>query len=94
MPVARPRVAQILEVPADKGSVEKAMAAASIRPDTEFREEDKSTAGWHYIDICLQDSETDLPARCPFGNVSRQKSTSTPVVFAIATTINGAPPAT
>jgi hypothetical protein len=43
------------------------MAAASIRPDTEFREEDRTTASWHFIDICLQDSETDLPARCPRG---------------------------
>jgi S1/P1 Nuclease len=60
-------VAEILGVPVDKGSIEKAMAAASIRPDTEFREEDRATASWHYIDICLQDSETDLPARCPHG---------------------------
>jgi S1/P1 Nuclease len=67
-PTARSHVAQILGVPADIGSVEKAMAAASIRPDTEFREEDRSTAPWHYIDICLQDKESDLPARCPHGN--------------------------
>jgi hypothetical protein len=44
------------------------MAVASIRPDTEFREEDRSTASWHYIDICLQDGQQDLPARCPHGN--------------------------
>ena len=43
-PTARSHVAQILNVPADTRSVEKAMAAASIRPDTEFREEDRSTA--------------------------------------------------
>jgi hypothetical protein len=61
-------VEQILNVPAGTRSIEKAMAAASIRPDTEFREEDKATASWHYIDICLQDSETDLPARCPHEN--------------------------
>jgi nuclease S1 len=67
-PSARAHLAQILGVPADTGSIEKAMAAASIRPDTEFREEDRSTAPWHFIDICLQDSETDLPARCPHGN--------------------------
>jgi hypothetical protein len=36
-PTARSHVAQILNVPADTGSVEKAMAA-TIRPDTEFRE--------------------------------------------------------
>ena len=50
--------------PDDTGSVEKAIVAASIRPDTEFREKDRSTASWHYIDICLHDSEANLPARC------------------------------
>jgi S1/P1 Nuclease len=64
---AIPLVARILGVPADTRSIEKAMAAASIRPDTEFREEDRTTASWHFIDICLQGSETDLPARCPRG---------------------------
>ena len=59
-PTATARVAQILSVPSDTRSLEKAMAAASIRPDTEFRDEDRSTAPWHYIDICLQDSERDL----------------------------------
>jgi hypothetical protein len=67
-PTARSHVAQILDVPTDTGSVEKAMAAASIRPDTEFRDEDRSTAQWHFIDICLQDSEANIPARCPEGN--------------------------
>jgi hypothetical protein len=67
-PTARSHVAQILNVPADTLSVEKAMAAASIRPGTEFREEDRATALWHYIDICLQDSERDVPARCLHGN--------------------------
>ena len=35
-PTARSHVAQILGVPADTDSVGEAMAAASIRPDTEF----------------------------------------------------------
>jgi hypothetical protein len=61
-------VAKILGVPADTNSVEKAMAAASIRPDTEFRDEDKATRPWHYIDICLQDNEQDEAARRPSGN--------------------------
>jgi hypothetical protein len=61
-------VAQILGVPADADSVEKAMAAASVRPDTEFHEEDNATAPWYYMDICLQDDRQDLPARCPNGN--------------------------
>jgi hypothetical protein len=38
---ARSHVAQILGVPSDKSSAKKAMAAASIRPDTEFRSEDR-----------------------------------------------------
>jgi hypothetical protein len=67
-PTARSHVAQILNVPADTHSIEKAMAAASIRPDTEFRSEDRTTASWHYIDICLQDTEQGVPARCPQGN--------------------------
>jgi hypothetical protein len=67
-PTARSHVAHILGVPDDTGSVEKAMAAASIRPDTKFRNEDRSTAQWHFIDICLQDKESDLRARCPQGN--------------------------
>ena len=67
-PTARSHVAQILGVPADTRSVEKAMMAASIRPDTEFREEDKTTRPWHYIDICLQDTERGVSARCPQGN--------------------------
>jgi hypothetical protein len=46
-PTARANVAQILGVAADVASVAKAMAAASIRPDTEFRNEDRSTASWH-----------------------------------------------
>jgi hypothetical protein len=67
-PTARSHVAQILGVTDDTRSVEKATAAASIRPDTEFREEDRATAPWHYIDICLQDGKQDVPAQCPHGN--------------------------
>ena len=44
------------------------MAAASIRPDTEFRSEDRATAQWHYMDICLQDKKSDLATPCPQGN--------------------------
>ena len=56
---AREQVARILATDSDRGSLEKAIAAASVRPDTEFRAEDRSTAPWHYIDICLQDRRTD-----------------------------------
>jgi len=30
--------------------------------------EDRRTKPWHFIDICLQDRRTDIPARCPGGN--------------------------
>jgi hypothetical protein len=66
-PSARDHVAKILGTTSDTNSLEKAMAAASIRPDTEFRPRDRSTAPWHFIDICLQDQKSDLPARCPGG---------------------------
>ena len=65
---ARFHVAQILGVPNNKRSVEKAMAEASTRPDTEFSKEDRSTAPWHYINLCLQDNKQDLAARCTNGN--------------------------
>ena len=67
-PAAASHVANILGVSANKTAIATAMEAASIRPDTEFREEDKSTAAWHFIDICLQDRRADVPARCPGGN--------------------------
>jgi hypothetical protein len=67
-PSTRSHAAKILSVADDPNAVESAMATASIRPDTEYREEDRSTAPWHYIDICLQDKPQDLPARCPDGD--------------------------
>ncbi len=44
------------------------MEAASILPDTEFRDEYPATKPWHFIDICLQDQRPDVPARCPRGD--------------------------
>jgi hypothetical protein len=67
-PAAASHVADILGVAADKRAIAAAMEAASIRPDTQFRDEDKSTAPWHFIDICLQDRRSDVAARCPGGN--------------------------
>jgi len=66
-PAAQSHVASILGASADRGAVATAMEAASNRPDNEFRE-DKSTAPWHFIDICLQDRRSDVAARCPSGN--------------------------
>jgi hypothetical protein len=62
-PAAESHVANILGVSPDQ--IATAMEAASIRPDSEFREEDPSTAPWHFIDICLRDRRIDVPARCP-----------------------------
>jgi len=66
-PAAQSHVAKILGVSDDKRAVATAMEVAANRPDNEFREEDKSTAPWHFIDICLQDRRTDVDARCPGG---------------------------
>ncbi|MGH7923356.1 MAG: S1/P1 nuclease [Candidatus Binatus sp.] len=66
-PAAAGHVAEILGVPANKRAIATAMEAAANRPDTEFRE-DKRTGTWHFIDICLQDRRTEVPARCPGGN--------------------------
>jgi hypothetical protein len=67
-PAAQSHVASILGVSADKKALATAMEAASIRPDTEFRDEDRRTEPWHFIDVCLQDRRADIPARCPGGN--------------------------
>jgi hypothetical protein len=66
-PAAASHVADILGVAADKRAIATAMEVAANRPDNEFREEDRSTARWHFIDICLQDRRADIPARCPGG---------------------------
>jgi nuclease S1 len=65
-PAAQSHVANILDVPTDQ--IATAMEGASVRPDSEFRDEDRSTAPWHFIDICLQDWREDVPRRCPGGN--------------------------
>jgi hypothetical protein len=67
-PAAASHVASILGVPADKRAIATAMEAASIRPDTEFRDEYPATAPWHFIDICLQDRRAEVPERCAGGN--------------------------
>ena len=67
-PKAKRRVASILGVPDNAQAVGEAMAAASIRPDTEFRADPK-TKPWHYIALCLQDTPADMALRCPEGGV-------------------------
>jgi nuclease S1 len=68
---AASHVASTLDVPA--GQMTAAMEAASLRPDSVFRKEDRSTAPWHFIDICLKDRRADLPLRCPAGNCVTSK---------------------
>jgi hypothetical protein len=65
-PAAQSHVASIRGVPTDR--ITTAMRDASVRPDSEFREEDRATAPWHFIDICLKDQRADVPTRCPGGN--------------------------
>ena len=65
-PAAQSHVANLLGVSADQTG--PAMEAAAIRPDSEFRKEDRSTAPWHFIDICLRDRRVDIPDRCPGEN--------------------------
>lgn len=67
-PAAQSHVASILGVSADKRALVTAMEAASIRPDTVFRDEDRRTEPWHFINLCIQDRQADIPARCPGGN--------------------------
>jgi len=64
-PSARNGVARILGVdPRDADAVANAMAEASTRPDLDFRPRDPSTGPWHFVDLCLQDTEADIPRRC------------------------------
>jgi len=65
-PAAKSHVANIFHVPEDQ--IETAMETASVLPDSEFLEEDRSTAPWHFIDICLQDQRSNVPARCSGDN--------------------------
>jgi hypothetical protein len=65
-PAAASHVANILGVPTSQ--LGPAMEAASVWPDTRFREEDRSTEPWHFINICLRDSRADVSRRCRGGN--------------------------
>ena len=65
-PAARTRVARILAVPDTPEAVANALAQASTWAD-ETRKE-TGTGEWHYIDLALQDSESDIPKRCPQNN--------------------------
>ncbi len=61
-PAARARIARILSVPDTPESVADALSVASTWPD-ETKAETK-TGSWHYIDLAIQDDESDIPLRC------------------------------
>lgn len=65
-PAARVRLARILDVPDDAEAVANALARASTWAD-ETRSQ-TGTGAWHYVDLAVQDSESDIPARCPHDN--------------------------
>ncbi len=62
-PAARTRIARILSVPDSPDAVADAMAVASTWADETKAQ--TGTGSWHFIDIALQDSRSDVAARCP-----------------------------
>ena len=65
-PAARIRLARILDVPDTPESLADALARASTWAD-ETRAQ-TGTGAWHYINLTLQDSESDIAKRCPDDN--------------------------
>ena len=65
-PAARVRVAHILEVPDNPKAVADALAFASTWADETKNE--THTGEWHYIDLTLQDSRSDILKRCEDSN--------------------------
>ncbi|MCU1294572.1 MAG: nuclease [Bryobacterales bacterium] len=61
-PAARTRIARILSVPDTPEAVGDGLASASTWADeTKFQ---TGTGNWHFIDLALQDTRSDIPARC------------------------------
>lgn len=61
-PAARARIAHLLDVEDTPEAVADAMARASTWADETKRE--TRTGAWHYIDLAIQDTRSDIPARC------------------------------
>jgi hypothetical protein len=61
-PAARARIAQILDVENTPEAVADAMAQASTWADETKRE--TRTGAWHFIDLAIQDTRSDIPLRC------------------------------
>ena len=65
-PAARVRVARILNVPDTPQAVADALAVASTWADETKNE--THTGEWHYIDLALQDTKSDISERCEENN--------------------------
>ena len=65
-PAARARIAHLLDVEDTPQAVADAMAQASLWADETKRE--TRTGAWHYIDLAIQDSRSDIPLRCRDNN--------------------------
>lgn len=61
-PAARTRIARILSVPDSPGAIADALATASTWADETKAQ--TGTGNWHFIDLALQDTRADIPARC------------------------------
>src|SRR5208282_5361807 len=57
----------------DWRAIAERMADDSILPDWDYRREDPPSAAWHYINLCLQDTESEIPARCVRGQCATAK---------------------
>jgi hypothetical protein len=65
-PAARTRVARILDAPDTPEGVADALAKASTWAD-EIKIETR-TGDWHFIDLAIQDTKSDIPRRCKDNN--------------------------
>src|SRR6266446_3093018 len=71
---ARNHVAKILDAdPSDPAALATKMADAAIRPDIEFRDRYPVTKPWHFVDLCLQDRESDIAKRFSGGGCVTEK---------------------
>jgi hypothetical protein len=62
-PAALARVSEILEVDNTPESIANAMAAASVWADQV--KTDTGTGNWHFLNLTLQDSRSNMAERCP-----------------------------
>ncbi len=65
-PTTRTGIARILKVSDTPEAVAAGLAAASLWADETKGE--THTGNWHYIDLALQDSKSDISERCPHNN--------------------------